>query len=204
MADQVRELFGQEPDSLEDFAFASQVSQAEAKKFFIEMFRLAAWRRTGIIWWNLIDCWPQFSDAVVDYYGVRKLAWWYIRRSQASVLLMAAEPEDQRCRIVAANDTRGEARGMFAVTDADSGATLLEGELLAPPGASSTLGTVPAGRDAQRLFLLRWTVGTGAQAREQGSHYLLGKPPFALERYRSWLPAIASLPDGFDPASIAR
>ena len=24
--------------------------------------------RTGLIWWNLIDRWPQFSDAIVDYY----------------------------------------------------------------------------------------------------------------------------------------
>jgi beta-mannosidase len=204
MADQVRELFGQEPEGLEDFAFASQVSQAEAKKFFIEMFRLARWRRTGIIWWNLIDCWPQFSDAVVDYYGGRKLAYWYIRRSQAPVLLMAAEPEDKRCRIVAANDTRRAVSGVFSVTDADSGKTLLEGTLSVPPGASSSLGSLDVGRGQQGLFVLRWTVGTGGQARDHGSHYLLGKPPFSLARYRSWLPAIASLPGGFDAAAIGR
>jgi beta-mannosidase len=204
MADQVRELFGQDPDTLEDFALASQASQAEAKKFFIEMFRLATWRRTGIIWWNLIDCWPQFSDAVVDYYGGRKLAYWYIRRCQAPVLLMAAEPERGRCRIVATNDTRSVARGVFSVTDADSGRTLLAGKLTVQPGGSATLGSVNGGRGRQGLFLLRWTVGIGPDARELGSHYLLGKPPFPLARYRSWLPAIAALPGGFDPAAIGR
>ena len=36
MANQVRELFGVVPDDLESFALASQITQAEAKKFFIE------------------------------------------------------------------------------------------------------------------------------------------------------------------------
>ena len=67
MASQVRLLFGSVPDILDDFAAASQASQAETLKFFVELFRAAKWRRTGIIWWNMADGWPQFSDAVVDY-----------------------------------------------------------------------------------------------------------------------------------------
>ena len=92
MADQVRELFGEVPDTLDDFALASQISQAEAMKFFIEMFRMGQPQRTGIIWWNLIDGWPQFSDAVVDYYFRKKLAFHYIRRAQQPVLLCMREP----------------------------------------------------------------------------------------------------------------
>ncbi|GGI44239.1 hypothetical protein GCM10008018_06110 [Paenibacillus marchantiophytorum] len=82
MANQIKELFGAIPDSLEDFILASQISQAEAKKFFIEMTLLKKWRKTGILWWNMIDGWPQFSDAVVDYYYGTKLAFHYIRRVQ--------------------------------------------------------------------------------------------------------------------------
>jgi beta-mannosidase len=74
MTNQIREMFGTVPDNLEDYAFASQCVQAEAKKYFIELFRTMKWRRTGILWWNLIDGWPQFSDAVVDYYFEKKLA----------------------------------------------------------------------------------------------------------------------------------
>lgn len=75
MADQIKELFGFIPENLEDFVLTSQISQAEAKKFFIEMFRIKKWRRTGIIWWNVIDCWPQFSDAIVDYYFGQYKKW---------------------------------------------------------------------------------------------------------------------------------
>lgn len=74
MVDQVRDMFGTECESLEQLAMLSQISQAEAKKFFIEQTRLKKWRRTGIIWWNMLDCWPQISDAVVDYYFHKKLA----------------------------------------------------------------------------------------------------------------------------------
>lgn len=200
MAGQVRELFGEAPGSLEEFALASQASQAEAKKYFIELFRIAKWRRTGIIWWNLLDCWPQFSDAVVDYYGGKKLAYWYIRRAQAPVLLMLGEPEDWRCRLVAGNDTLRDAEGEFSVADADTGATLLAGRYRAPANGTAALGWLPVSRGEQRLFLLRWT----DEGRERGSHYLLGTPPFSLERYKAWLPAIAALPDGFDASAVAR
>src|SRR5690606_4639738 len=82
MANQIREYFGDVPDTLETFAVASQIVQAEAKKYFIESTRQRKWRTSGILWWNLIDGWPQFSVAVVDYYFGKKLAYWYIRRVQ--------------------------------------------------------------------------------------------------------------------------
>ena len=69
MCNQVKTMFGDMAENLPDFARQSQISQAEAMKYFIEKFRLARERAGGIIWWNLIDGWPQISDAVVDYYG---------------------------------------------------------------------------------------------------------------------------------------
>ena len=79
MTNQVVTLFGSEPEDLNLYALQSQISQAEAKKYFIERFRVTKWRRTGIIWWNLIDGWPQISDAIVDWYGTKKLAYSYIK-----------------------------------------------------------------------------------------------------------------------------
>ena len=72
MANQIRNMFGFEPDNLDDFILASQIFQAECKKFFIERMRCGKWRRTGMLWWNLRDGWPIISDAVVDYYGIKK------------------------------------------------------------------------------------------------------------------------------------
>lgn len=48
MANQIKVLFGEVFDDLETFSLASQLSQAEADKFFIENFRTQKWRRTGL------------------------------------------------------------------------------------------------------------------------------------------------------------
>ena len=106
MLDQVRTLFGEVPSDPEALVLASQISQAEAKKYFVESTRLKKWRRTGVIWWNLLDGWPQISDAVVDYYFEKKLAFWYLQRVQQPVCLMVGELENWKHAVVLANDTR--------------------------------------------------------------------------------------------------
>ena len=79
------------PLTLEELSEASQIVQAEAMKYFVESFRMHKWAKTGLVWWNVIDCWPQFSDAVVDYYYTKKLAFPYIRNVQQPVLLLLRE-----------------------------------------------------------------------------------------------------------------
>ncbi len=91
MANQIGELFGEIPPDLPTFALASQITQAEAKKYFIESTRLRKWQTSGILWWNLLDGWPQFSDAIVDYYFGKKLAYHYIRRAQRPVCVFLAD-----------------------------------------------------------------------------------------------------------------
>ena len=47
MTNQIRELFGDVPTDMREFVIASQISQAEAKKFFIEFTRQKKWKRSG-------------------------------------------------------------------------------------------------------------------------------------------------------------
>ncbi len=188
MAKQVRVLFGVVPDNLDDFAFASQASQAEAMKFFIEMFRVAKWRRTGIIWWNIVDGWPQLSDAVVDYFFRRKLAYGHIKRSQAPVCLMLRELQEGYQELVACNDTREEARLHCRVRDIDSGAVLFEGEATAAPDAVTPLGKIEWPDATTRFLLLDWT-GPGITG---ANHYLQGRPPYSLHQYRGWIDTMAA------------
>jgi len=183
MARQIAVLFGSVPDNLDDYILASQISQAEALKFFIEWFRAAKWRRSGIVWWNLRDGWPVFSDAVVDYFGRRKLAYEYIRRVQKDVCAICREPEGGRHEIVIVNDTLRPAGGHLTVTDADGGTTLLESDWAVEPNWKSTVGHVPAScRPA--MYLLSWSVEGGGR---HANHYLAGPRPFALADYRRWL-----------------
>jgi beta-mannosidase len=200
MAAQIGTLFGAIPETLEEFALASQLVQAEAKKFFVEMTRLKKWDRTGVIWWNMIDGWPQFSDAVVDYYYGQKLAFHYLRRVQQPVCLMIDEPEEGQLRVVAGNDSRRDAAGIYRVWDAESEETLLAGTYAVAANENVDLGKIPVAEGACRLLLISWTMD-GAVA---GNHYLQGTPPFDLARVRAWLPALAALDGRFNPAAVGQ
>ncbi|GBF75699.1 glycoside hydrolase family 2 [Paenibacillus sp. 598K] len=191
MANQIKEVFGEIPDTLDDFAIASQISQAEAKKFFVEMVRLRKWRRTGIVWWNMIDGWPQFSDAVVDYYFDKKLAFHYLQRVHQDVCIMIDEPSDWHVRAVVSNDTLADRAGSYRIRDADSGETLLEGEFVAAANGNADLGRVRVSHSEQRMFLIEWTI----DGETYHNHYLLGFPGFSLERYKGWMKQL-TLPEG--------
>lgn len=155
MIRQAERLFGEASKEPETFALQSQISQAEAKKFFIEHFRCGKWRRTGIIWWNLIDGWPQISDAVVDWYGTKKLAYSYIKRSQQPFCMMFDEPVEGVIRLMAANDTQSEVRVRYTVTDLTTGMITLEGECAVSANGLATadeLSEVPGA-----FYLIEWS-----------------------------------------------
>ena len=200
MANQIREYFGDVPDTLETFAVASQIVQAEAKKYFIESTRQRKWRTSGILWWNLIDGWPQFSDAVVDYYFGKKLAYWYIRRVQRPVCLMLGEPgDDKYLPVIAANDTLQDAVVRFEVA-VPGGEVLCAGETAIPASQNWQVGRIRTYASDRRLYLLRWETGGEAF----GNHYIAGAPPFSLDEYRDWLTRIAALPQPFAPETVGR
>ena len=193
MARQVKALFGEVPDDLAHFAAASQISQSEAMKFFLERFRGAKWRRTGIIWWNLLDGWPQFSDAVVDYYGGRKLAYYTLRASQNPVLVMLGEEAEGAHPILAVNDTREAVRLAYRIADADSGETVAEGEAsLGANAPAAALGRVTA--SGQRCLAITWEAG----GRSGRSHYLTGRAPYRLADAIRWMRALGYDLDGLE------
>jgi beta-mannosidase len=184
MVNQVREFFGVVPDDLETFVLASQIVQAEAKKFFIESTRLRKWQTSGILWWNLVDGWPQFSDAVVDYYFEKKLAYEFIRRCQRPVCLVVGEVGTGKyLPLVASNDTRREAHLKFRAWDADTDEQVVAGECSVPANQNWQVGRLRTFASDQRMILVEWEYD-GVIYR---NHYLAASPPVSLERYKNWL-----------------
>lgn len=143
MTSQVRTMFGTVPDDLDTYARMSQISQAEADKYFIERFRISKWRRTGIIWWNIVDGWPQVSDAVVDYYFVKKLAYEYIRRSQSPISLCFDEPKNGVLTLCAVNDTPETVDMPYSVKDLPPEAPSAPALRICPQIPPSPLPTFP-------------------------------------------------------------
>ncbi len=183
MEKQIRQLFGTVPTNPEDYILASQISQAEAKKYFIERMRVGRPKKTGIIWWNLLDGWPQMSDAVVDYYFTKKLAYGYIKRSQAPFCMIADEITDWRIKIFACNDTLQIKSGHFTVTDAQTNEILLEQDFTAEVNASTCIGEIPVFYSERKVLLIRWV----ADGEAGYNHYLCGYPPFDLGWYKNFI-----------------
>jgi len=199
LANEGKEFFGELPDNLEDFILATQISQAEAFKFVVEMTRLRKWQRsTGVLWWNVIDGWPNLNASLVDYYWNKKLGYHYVRRVQQPVCLMVDEPKDWTVRVVVGNDSRRDASGHYRLWDADTGATLLEGEYASKANENIEVGKLPVFHSDKKLFLMEWT----ADGKRYVNHYLLGMPAFSLPQYRAWLQKIAALDNSFDAAKV--
>jgi beta-mannosidase len=91
-----------EPQTLEDWVYLTQLNQRDAFRFAIEHFRRSDFCR-GTLIWQLNDCWPTQSWAILDYGGSRKAAAFEMKRLYQSELLSITR-EGSRAQLWAVND----------------------------------------------------------------------------------------------------
>lgn len=182
MQKQIKQLFGIEAKSLEEFSELSQFSQAEAKKYFIERVRMHRPEKSGVIWWNLIDGWPQFSDAVVDYFYEKKTAYNYIKASQQPFCIFCDEIKDEKQQIIAANDTLEEMNGHYTAYDGESGEMIADGDFNVPKNQCKTLSEFNCFYSTKRLIIIKWE----ANGKKGANHFINGMLPFDAEKYKKW------------------
>ena len=182
MVNQVKAFFGECPDDLDGFILASQITQAEAMKFFVELFRQQKGHKQGILWWNIRDGWPILSDAVVDYYFDKKLAFYYLQRVQQNVQAICCEEADGKHGVVVVNDTLKRAKGHLEILRAGDSAKLLDLPYDVEPNGKAVVGSLahPANND---MWQIKWTVEGGAA---HNSHYLAFHPTVSLDQYKQW------------------
>ena len=199
MANQIRVLFGEEPQTLERFAKESQASQAEAMKFFVERFRSGKWIRTGIIWWNLLDGWPQFSDAVVDYYYAKKLAYYVTRRSQQPICLMFREPRGGVLELVGANEYLRDVTVSYRVTDLKTGEVAAQGTALLPKNQTVTLADTDHLTDGMHFYVMEWS----SEVHSGKNYYVSAEAPYSFDEYEGYMRASGMWEaDGFDEKEL--
>lgn len=190
---QIKDYFTEPAESIRDYVIKSQIFQAEALKFLLETVRLKA-ECNGIIWWNMIDGWPQFSDSVVDYYYRKKLAFFYAKRCHSPFYLCMTEPDFWENTAVAFNDSCNPVSGTFTVEKED-GTMLLSGSFELAPFSRKKLGKITTFRGINELYLIKWEIN-GVR---YGNHYISGNTRMEFEWYLSKLPLIAALDNSFDP-----
>lgn len=188
MINQVKAVFGEVPEDLDLFIAASQAVQAEAMKYFVEFWRMNKFDRNGILWWNLRDGWPVISDAIVDYYGNKKLAYAYIKKVQKDVCVMIGDEglvEDAPGTgfpILVVNDSRRAVSGEISIKEAGTNRVVFSSSFQVEKNGKSVEAYLPK-PGKTTLWLIQWEV----DGEVYSNHYLAYEPPLSLEQYMEWL-----------------
>jgi len=131
--------------TLADAVYATQFVQAEAMRYAFQDFRhrwLGAGRRAvgGALVWQLNDCWPVTSWAIIDSLGTLKPAWHAIRRALAPLAIAVRQVDGEaRCWISSAlAATRCEVR-LQCHALAGVSSEVQTAELMAPSNGSADL-----------------------------------------------------------------
>ncbi|MDH3651963.1 MAG: hypothetical protein OEQ53_19915 [Saprospiraceae bacterium] len=185
MTNQIKCVFTEVPTDLDRFIAASQIIQAEAKKYFIEFWRMNKGERNGILWWNLRDGWPVISDAIVDYYYSKKLAYHFIKRVQRDVCVMIGDAGENGHPIVIVNDTLKEVAGYYTIKDAGTEAVLKNEAFKVGKNGKTEAGFLPS-LDEPKLWLIEWTI----DAKQYSNHYFAYQPHIDLDIYLKWMPML--------------
>lgn len=100
------------PVDFEDFVYKAQLVQAEALKTMVEHWRREKFHTAGTLFWQLNDCWPVSSWAVIDSELQPKAAYWYARRFFAPILI-SLMPAGKYVEVWATNDTLASVKAVF-------------------------------------------------------------------------------------------
>ncbi len=178
----VKIMFGDLPSSRRELAEASQYYHAEFAKFVIENMRAQKPKKSGLIWWNLLDGWPGNTEALVDWYFVKKRAFDVVARSHEPFCLMIYENENGARSLVAVNDTSEEKQTEYTVKDGETGDVLYSGEIRVTANGAKAVQLGDSVYFNQTLWLIEWEEDGGKKC----NHYLCGNPVFDLEKVRKW------------------
>ena len=79
MDESIKNVYGYVPENLSKYVEFSQKVQSDALVYWIK-HAMDSKYSGGIIYWNIMDGWPQFADAVVDYYFKPKIGYLAIKK----------------------------------------------------------------------------------------------------------------------------
>jgi beta-mannosidase len=101
-------------DSYDRFIYKSQLVQAEAMKCGVEHWRRRKFLTAGTLFWQLNDCWPVSSWAVIDS-GLRPKAAYFAAKRFYAPVLVSFKRVPGGIEVWITNDRTGEASGSLSV-----------------------------------------------------------------------------------------
>jgi len=82
------------PDALHEYAYVSQLLQAEGMRIAIEAHRRNMPYCMGTMFWQLNDCWPVVSWSVIDFNGDRKASTYAVKRSYQDAMVSVLQKNE--------------------------------------------------------------------------------------------------------------
>lgn len=163
-----------EPRQLEDWIYYSQLNQRDAIRCAVEHYRRSEFCKGSLIW-QLNDCWPVQSWALMDSLGQPKAAWFELGRLYAPAIVAIVHEADAVEVWAALDNSPGQTLSGTVTLRAHS---LLDGRVVELGSADVRLAsgerkavlraTLPAGTSPQTLLV--------ARLGELSSHALLAEP----------------------------
>ena len=125
---------------LEETVTAAQVWQGELLREAIEHWRRRKFRTSGVLVWQMNDCWPAISWSLVDYWHNAKASYYIVRRAFAPLLVSVVQ-EGDAVKVWLVNDTPRTMSGTIRLTLFDFDGTSLHFKQMAGsvPGNASVL-----------------------------------------------------------------
>ncbi|WP_328608174.1 hypothetical protein OG943_03345 [Amycolatopsis sp. NBC_00345] len=147
LASYVADNFGATAE-LDAYRYRTQLVQAEAMTCAIHAWRRqwqGAGRRvvSGALAWQLNDCWPAISWALIDHLGFRKPAYYAIRRALAPVAIGLADGGTAWAVNDTPHDLSAELVVEIAGLNASGAEVVHRAPCLLPAGRAVELGTIP-------------------------------------------------------------
>lgn len=84
-------------DSLEQFVKSTQIAHGTILQFALEMYRRRKPRMSGVSLCHFITNWPDIEWGLVNYYGLKKLSFDFVKTSYQPLLPSLALPK-RRCK----------------------------------------------------------------------------------------------------------
>lgn len=162
------------PIDFPDYLYATQLVQAEALATAIRDWR-RRWRgpgregTAGALIWQLEDCWPGVSWAIIDYFERPKPSFYAVRRALARVALGVALTADSSIAVWAVNGTLEIVRAQLELASWSLAGELLgreQHDVTLAPNQATDLATAPDFHRPPRVLAARLLADGAVLARE--------------------------------------
>ena len=185
----IKLMFNYVPTDYKEFCKLSSYPHAEGFKFYLENSRFNRPYTTGMLLWNYLDGWPQFSEAFVDYYFNKKMGYSAIKRSFNPILAGIKENENSRYDLVIDNQTLLNASVKYTVYDGLTNEVFADGETVVMKNSLKTVTTLSNIFFDKKLLIIKYEV----DGKKYFNHFITGFPTYTVTQFDKWYDILNTL-----------